>query len=62
MSHQQQQDAAAGNANGSSGRQSAASSVLEPKTYIDPSADTVLRSNDGGRDFRVNSYMLKANS
>jgi len=78
MAHQQQQSHGnpAGNANlnvnpagnnpnptnGSSGRDSAASStLLEPKTYIDPNADVVLRSTDG-RDFRVNSYMLKANS
>jgi hypothetical protein len=47
--------------NGSSGRDSAASSVLEPKTYIDPAADVVLRSNDG-REFRVYSHTLKAHS
>ncbi|KAL1407124.1 hypothetical protein Q8F55_006538 [Vanrija albida] len=37
------------------------SNVLEPRTYIDPAADVVLRSTDG-REFRVWSYFLRANS
>ncbi|WOO84644.1 uncharacterized protein LOC62_06G008163 [Vanrija pseudolonga] len=39
----------------------ASSNILEPRTYIDPAADVVLRSTDG-REFRVWSYFLKANS
>lgn len=39
----------------------ASSNILEPRTYIDPTADVVLRSTDG-REFRVWSYFLKANS
>ncbi|BEJ16687.1 hypothetical protein CspHIS471_0600880 [Cutaneotrichosporon sp. HIS471] len=34
--------------------------VEGPKTFIDPAADTVLRSRDG-RDFRVDGWMIKAN-
>lgn len=34
---------------------------IEPRAYTDPAADAVLRSACG-RDFRVQSYMLKANS
>lgn len=33
---------------------------MEPTTYIDPTADVVLRPRDG-RNFRVQSWMLKAN-
>ncbi|BEI84686.1 hypothetical protein CcaverHIS002_0500870 [Cutaneotrichosporon cavernicola] len=34
--------------------------VEGPKTFIDPAADTVLRSRDG-RDFRVDGWMINAN-
>lgn len=34
---------------------------MKPTTYIDPAADVVLRPRGGSRDFRVHSWMLKAN-
>lgn len=43
------------------GVETTTTSSLAPTTYIDPKADAVVVSDDG-REFHVQSYMLKANS
>jgi hypothetical protein len=56
----QQQPAIADTAAGNGTVARTSPGVMGPTTYIDPSADTVLRSRDG-RDFRVHGWMVKAN-